>query len=71
MKCVYCQGEMKVGSADFTDSRNECDVIFHSLPALVCSQCQEPLFEEETVKAIQHVLSTLESISKIRQKIAA
>ena len=72
MKCIYCQGDLELGKVNYTESRNNCDVIFHDLPALVCVNCQEPMFEEKTVVAIQKVLDTMdENILPLREKVAA
>ena len=72
MNCLYCNGTLKPSKATYTETRNDCDVIFHNLPALVCTQCTEPLFEEKTVEAIQKVLATMDdNITPLREKAAA
>jgi YgiT-type zinc finger domain-containing protein len=60
MKCFYCQAELQRGSATFTDSRKGYVIVLHELPAWVCPQCGEPLFEETAVEGIQTVLQTLD-----------
>jgi YgiT-type zinc finger domain-containing protein len=60
MKCFHCQAELQRGSATFTDSRKGYVIVLHELPAWVCPQCGEPLFEETAVEGIQTVLQTLD-----------
>jgi YgiT-type zinc finger domain-containing protein len=60
MKCFHCQAELQRGSATFTDSRKGYVIVLHELPAWVCPQCGEPLFEETAVEGIQTVLHTLD-----------
>jgi YgiT-type zinc finger domain-containing protein len=72
MKCSFCKGDLRPGKASYTETRNGCDVVFHDLPAFICIQCNEPLFDEKTVLAIQKVLSTMdENITPLREKAAA
>jgi len=35
-------------------------LILHDVPAWVCEQCGEPLFDEQTVDAIQEILQSVE-----------
>ena len=60
MKCFHCQAELQRGTATFTDSRGGYVIVLHELPAWVCPQCGEPLFEETAVEGIQTVLQTLD-----------
>jgi YgiT-type zinc finger domain-containing protein len=54
--------------ATFTDSRKGYVIVLQDLPAWVCPQCGEPLFEEPAVEGIQTVLRTLdEQVEKLHQ----
>ena len=67
MKCVHCQGELKRGTATFSDSRHGYVLVLNDLPAWVCEQCGEPLYETETVDGIQAALRALdERVTKLR-----
>ncbi len=67
MKCFHCQAELRKGTATFTDSRNGYVLVLQDLPAWVCPQCGEPLFEEPAVQGIQDVLHTLDKqVEKLR-----
>ena len=68
MKCFHCQAELARGRATFTDSRQGYVIVLQDLPAWVCPQCGEPLFEEPAVEGIQTVLRTLdEQVEKLHQ----
>jgi YgiT-type zinc finger domain-containing protein len=68
MKCFHCQAELQRGTATFTDSRKSYVIVLQDLPAWVCPQCGEPLFEEAAVEGIQTVLRTLdEQVGKLHQ----
>ena len=67
MKCFHCQAELHRGTATFSDSRKGYVLVLQDLPAWVCSQCGEPLFEAEAVQGIQEVLQTLDKqVEKLR-----
>ncbi|NOX08652.1 MAG: YgiT-type zinc finger protein [Gammaproteobacteria bacterium] len=56
MECSYCKGKMVKGSAPFSVDRNGYHIAWESIPAWVCSQCGEALFEENEVNHIQKAL---------------
>jgi YgiT-type zinc finger domain-containing protein len=67
MKCFHCQAELHRGTATFSDSRKGYVLVLQDLPAWVCPQCGEPLFEAEAVQGIQEVLQTLDKqVEKLR-----
>jgi YgiT-type zinc finger domain-containing protein len=68
MRCFHCQAELYRGTATFTDSRKSYVLVLQDVPAWVCPQCGEPLFEEAAVEGIQTVLQTLdEQVQKLHQ----
>jgi YgiT-type zinc finger domain-containing protein len=68
MRCFHCQAELRRGTATFTDSRKGYVLVLQDVPAWVCPQCGEPLFEAAAVEGIQEVLQTLdERVQKLRQ----
>ncbi len=56
MECLYCKGTLVPRKVSYTASRRGYHLIIDDVPAWVCEQCGEPLFDEETVDAIQEVL---------------
>ena len=60
MNCPQCQGELKPGKTSYTINRNGYHLIIDDVPALVCEQCQEPLFTEDAVRLVQQMIRTLD-----------
>jgi YgiT-type zinc finger domain-containing protein len=60
MRCLYCQGTLVRQETHYTASRKGYHLIL-DVPAWVCEQCGEPLFDEATVDAIQDILRSVES----------
>lgn len=60
MKCLYCQGTLVRKETHYTASRKGYHLIV-DVPAWVCEQCGEPLFDEMTVDAIQDILRAVET----------
>ena len=61
MKCMYCQGEMRRGSAPFHVDRKGYHLLLDAVPAWVCSQCGESYFEESEVDSIQEAIRALDT----------
>lgn len=61
MKCMYCQGEMRRGSAPFHVDRKGYHLLLDAVPAWVCSQCGESYFEEPEVDSIQEAIRALDT----------
>jgi len=61
MKCMYCQGEMRRGSAPFHVDRKGYHLLLDAVPAWVCSQCGESYFEEAEVDSIQEAIRALDT----------
>jgi YgiT-type zinc finger domain-containing protein len=67
MKCFHCQAELKRGTATFSDSRKGYVIVLQDIPAWVCPQCGEPLFDADAVRGIQDVLKAVdERVEKLR-----
>ena len=60
MECLYCKGKMVKGSAPFSADRNGYHISWESIPAWVCSQCGEVLFEDNEVNHIQKALQQVD-----------
>jgi len=56
MKCIYCQAQMKKGTAPYHINRKGYHLFFEKIPAWVCSQCGEVYFEEKEVGEIQSTI---------------
>ena len=67
MRCSHCQSELKRGTATFTDSRNGYVIALQDIPAWICRQCGEPMFDTDAVSGIQDLLRAVdERVKKLR-----
>ena len=60
MQCIHCKGRLERGVAAFSVDRRGYHVHWDAVPAWVCTQCGEPLFEARKVDLIQHALVALD-----------
>ena len=60
-KCVHCGGEMERGRAPFQIDRKGCVLTLEVVPAWICRQCGEELFEDREVDAIQEVIRSMDA----------
>ena len=56
MECLYCSGTLMRKKVSYTATRKGYHLIIDDVPAWVCEQCGEPLFDEKTVDTIQELL---------------
>ena len=61
MECLYCKGTLIRKRVSYTATRKGYHLIIDDVPAWVCEQCGEPLYEEETVEAIQQILQGVDA----------
>ena len=71
MDCLYCKGKMIRGSAPFSADRNGYHIAWDSIPAWICTQCGEPLFEENEVTHIQKALQQIDQETLLLKSGAA
>ena len=60
MECMYCRGKLVRTTAPFSVTRNGYHISWDAIPAWVCSQCGEPLFDAQEVDFIQRTLESLD-----------
>ena len=60
MECLYCKGKMIRSTAPFSIDRNGYHISWEKIPAWVCTQCGEPMFEAAEVDHIQNALKILD-----------
>jgi len=61
MKCLYCQGTLVRQQISYTANRQGYHLIINDVPAWVCQQCGEPMFDEATVDLIQEMLHEVDT----------
>jgi YgiT-type zinc finger domain-containing protein len=60
MECPCCKAQMRRGTAPLSIDRKGYRVSWDAIPAWVCDQCGESLFETREVDVIQEALSCLD-----------
>src|SRR5512134_2987511 len=60
MQCLHCKGVLVKGTAPFSIDRSGYHLHWDAVPAWVCSQCGEPLFEASQVDAIQEAIKAVD-----------
>jgi len=60
MEGLYCKAQMRQGTASFSVDRHGYHVSWDAVPAWICDQCGESLFEAAEVDTIQAALSSLD-----------
>jgi YgiT-type zinc finger domain-containing protein len=72
MECFHCRGKLVRRTVNYTANRKGYHLIIDDVPAWICEQCGEPLFDESTVDAIQEMLRQVdEQLQKLDTPIAA
>ena len=60
MDCLHCKGKLERSTTPFSIARNGYTVSWQAIPAWVCQQCGEPLFDGREVDLIQAALRDLD-----------
>ena len=64
MECLHCKGKLVRGTAPFSVDRNGYHIAWESIPAWLCTQCGEALFEENEIDHIQKALQQVDHETK-------
>lgn len=60
MKCFHCQGQLQRGFTSFQASRKGYHLTLDRVPAWICNQCGEAMFDEEQSTTLQKMLESLD-----------
>ncbi|MDH5720497.1 MAG: YgiT-type zinc finger protein [Spirochaetia bacterium] len=60
MEYIFCKGKLEKKTAPFTVERKDYQIHYNALPAFVCVQCGEPVFEENALALIQKSVKSIE-----------
>ena len=71
MKCLHCQGQLQRGKTTYTVNRSGYHLIIDNVPAWICSQCGEPLFDEKQVDALQKIIRKMDADVPLVAQVAA
>lgn len=59
MKCLYCQAPVERGTAEVRINRNGYQVAWQSVPAWVCTRCDQPYFEPDEVEMVRRAVTAM------------
>jgi YgiT-type zinc finger domain-containing protein len=69
MECSHCKSDLEPGRTTYSANRHGYHLRLDDIPAWICQQCGEPVFEERVVAAIQQLLMRLdESMERVSQR---
>lgn len=60
MECVNCKGRLERGTAPFSVDRSGYHLHWDAVPAWVCMQCGEPVFERREVDLIHQAIAAVD-----------
>jgi YgiT-type zinc finger domain-containing protein len=60
LRCLHCDGTLVRKKMSYTMASREHHLIIDDMPAWVCQQCGEPMFEEQAVDVVQKLLHELD-----------
>lgn len=69
MKCIHCKGDMKKGTTPFHIDRKGCHLLLDEIPAWICTQCGEALFEEKAVDAVQDLIKSIDKKTEVSSHV--
>lgn len=61
MECLSCRGTLRLGRTSYTVNRKGYHLILDDVPAWICDQCGEPLFDEDAVRVIQAMIREIDA----------
>lgn len=63
MKCFMCKSDLKHKKVNYVVDLEETIIIIKGVPALVCSQCGEQYFDDETSENIEKIVNQLKKLA--------
>lgn len=59
MKCLYCQAPVERGTTEVRLNRKGYQVSWQSVPAWVCTRCDQPYFEPGEVEQVRRAVTSM------------
>lgn len=66
MKCFFCKGDLEATTTKFIVDLGDLVVIVKNVPAMVCKQCGEKSFDDETMERLEKIVDAVRN-SLIRE----
>jgi hypothetical protein len=64
MKCLYCQAPVERGTAEVRLNRNGYQLSWQSVPAWVCTRCEQPYFEPQDLEMVRRAEGAMARLGK-------
>ena len=64
MKCLYCQAPVERGTAEVRLNRNGYQLSWQSVPAWVCTRCDQPYFEPQDLEMVRRAEGAMARLGK-------
>ena len=61
MKCFFCKGELEKTTTKYIVDLGDCVVIVKNVPAMVCRQCGEKSFDDETMERLEIIVTSVKN----------
>ena len=63
MNCFMCKGELKEKKVNYMVDLENTIIIIKGVPAMVCTNCGEQNFDDETTQNIEKIVNKLKNLS--------
>jgi len=61
MKCAQCGGKLTHQRTSYTIARSGYHLTVNDIPAWVCTQCGQPLFDDEQSATLERLIAALDA----------
>ncbi|ARP49558.1 YgiT-type zinc finger domain-containing protein [Ruminococcaceae bacterium CPB6] len=62
MNCLICKGNLEHKLTTFMTDLDGCIVIIKNVPSLVCSQCGETYYDDDTMEQLEKISNSLRKV---------
>ena len=63
MECFMCKGELEKKKVNYVVDLEKTIIIIKDVPAKVCKNCGEKLYDDETAKNIEKIVNQLKELT--------
>ena len=66
MNCLFCKGSLEHKKVTFMSDIGDCVIIVKNVPSLVCRQCGEVYYDDETLERLEKIVDSLrETVAEV------
>ena len=59
MHCLFCKESLEHKKSTFMSDIRDCVIIVKNVPSLVCQQCGEVYYDDETMERLEKIVDSL------------